>query len=34
VTGKPANARVALEVDRKRFMDMLFEAISTLEKRI
>lgn len=34
VTGKPANARVALDVDRKRFIEMLFEAIATLEARL
>lgn len=34
VTGKPANASVAMGVDRERLMDMLFEAIRTLEEKL
>ncbi|MFW6329609.1 MAG: nucleoside hydrolase [Alkalispirochaetaceae bacterium] len=34
VTGKGANARVAMGVDRERLMQMLFEAIKRLEERL
>lgn len=33
VTGKPANAEVAFEIDRERFIKMIFDAVTVLEEK-